>query len=757
MNAAPAIPEDQLPDWMKQALRGVDWGVLIVMLLRLGLSLAIWWQSDGLPRTYWGDSTMFRAADVAQALREGRLYPRWSPHALRGYGAPIAHFSSPAAPYLIGLLSLILDDDLILAARLLGTGALVMSGAAVYSLVARRSQATLGLVAALLYVFSPMNALIAPRIQGDFATVLALALWPALLWALDRLSNATSAWDEWAAALISAVLWLCDPRMALAGVALGLLDGLIRWKTLRATIWPLSLGLGLAAFYWLPAFAEAPSVTWSDNPLPAFSHPFHWADLLAAPRQLDPAALLQPMQYSLGWANLALTALAIAAHRRLPDNARRMVALYGGLALLMLVSAPWWMSAQPWLLGLVALALALVGAQALHLRQFLTDMSQRLALAMACLSILSVNAAVWLSPPPPSSDQRYTPLDQITYEIQGFGVATLPQGAPIPGPASLPNEAALLAGYRTNTLNRFSALPVLANQASVLENSSHRLRFQLRTTNYAETTLLLTAFEGWTASLGPTPLRLNSQSDGLTRLSIPRASSEELVISLESTPLRLSSWLMAWLSLAILAIRAHQRRLLIPQARLSDFPLLNRAEARLLLLVLVVCTLIGLALSLSPQPHRLRASAGHALGQAVPLNSRSDQDIVLMAYELPASHRLDQALPITLYWQAIRPLRQNLNVRLSLQSVSTSQNILISTPRPPASYPTRRWARNFYLVDSYQITLGPDVPTGRYLLSVELLACTEVCDESSRATFFDAQGRALGRSIALPQLIDIRP
>ncbi|MCS6834498.1 MAG: hypothetical protein NZ750_00585 [Anaerolineae bacterium] len=755
MNPTPAIPEDQLPDWMKQALRGVDWGALIVVLLCLGLSIAVWWQSEGLPRTYWGDSTLFRAADVAQALREGRLYPRWSPHALRGYGAPIAHFSPPAASYVIGLTSLILGGDLILAARLLGSGALILSGAAVYSLVARRSQAALGVVAALLYTFSPISALIAPRIQGDFALLLALALWPALLWALDRLGQGMSAWDEWAVALSCAALWLCDPRMALAGVGLGLAHSLIHHRALRSATWPLLLGLGLSAFYWLPAALEAPSISWSDSPLPAFDQIFDWAALLRPPQQLDPAALLQPMQYSLGWAALALASMALIFHQRLPNDARRVVIYYGSLSLALLSSASWWMSNQTWLLGLMTLALALTGAQSLHLRRFLHSTSQRLILALACLGILSANAAVWLSPSPPNSDQRYNPLDQVSYEIQGFGVATLPQGALVPGPIDLPNEAALLNGYRNNALNRFSASPVLANQASVLENSSHRLRFQLRTTNYVETTLLLTAFEGWTAILGPTPLRLGSQADGLMRLSVPRASSEELVVGLEGTPLRSSSWLMAWLSIAILVIRSRRRRLVIPKPRLSDFLLLSHAETRLLSLALIACAIIGLALSLAPRPYSLRASFGHALRHATPLNSRSNQDVVLLAYDLPGSQRLDQPLRVTLYWQAIRPLRQNLSVRLSLQSVSSGQSIPISTPRPPASYPTRRWLRNFYLVDQHRITLEPDTPTGRYLLRVELLVCAEACDESSRATFFDSQGRVLGRAVALPQVIDI--
>jgi len=756
MNAAPAIPEHELPDWMKQALRGVDWGVLLVIGLCLGLSLAVWWQGDGLPYTYWADSTMFRAADTAEALREGRLYPRWSPHALRGYGAPIAHFSPPAAPYLIGLASLVLDDDLLLAARLLGTAALVLSGAASYSLAARRGGAAVGLATALLYSFSPYSGLIAPRIQGDFPALLALALWPSLLWALDRLWQGMSAWDEWAVALSSALLALADPRFALVGLLVGLLEGLARRQDLRRMAWPAALGLGLSAFYGLPAWLEAASVPWSEGLLPPFSSPFAWPDLLRPPAQLDPAALLQPMQYSLGWPSLALALLALSAIRHMGEDARRSTVFYGGLGLLLLASAPWWVQDQPWLLGLLALALALIGGQSLHLRRQLPPSIQRLLLALACLGILSANAAVWLSPPPPASSQAYTPLEQINHEIQGLGIAVLPQGAPIPGPASLPSEAAILSGYRDDTLNRFSALPVLANQASVLENSSHRLRFQLRTTNYTETTLILSYFEGWSAWLNEAPLKLTQQDNGLARLSIPRASDEELVISLESSPLRLAAWAITWLSLASLAQRARRRHRLIPHARLSSFALLSAAEARLLLVVLLVCTALGLALSLAPWPLSLRASPGHGLGRAIPLNSRTDQDSTLLGYQLPARHSLSQVLPVTLYWQAVRPLRQAFAVRLSLQAVSSGQSVLVRAPRPPANLPTRRWMRNTYLVDQHQLSLPANLPPGRYILSVEWLACAESCDEDSRATFFDAQGRALGRAVALPQVIDIQ-
>ncbi|MFN8565114.1 MAG: hypothetical protein U0703_26605 [Anaerolineae bacterium] len=93
--ALPQFKRQDLPMWMQQAMRGTDWGVLIVLgfCLLLGWSFAL---QPGLPRTNASEHYVFRAADATQAFSEGRLYPRWSPYALGGYGAPIPSYYPPA-------------------------------------------------------------------------------------------------------------------------------------------------------------------------------------------------------------------------------------------------------------------------------------------------------------------------------------------------------------------------------------------------------------------------------------------------------------------------------------------------------------------------------------------------------------------------------------------------------------------------------------------------------------------------------------
>src|SRR5947208_13602575 len=82
------IAREDLPIWMQNSLRGTDWGVLIVLVFSL---LAAWpfLLQPGLPRTNASEHYVYRAADTAQAFAEGLLYPRWSPNALTGHGAPI--------------------------------------------------------------------------------------------------------------------------------------------------------------------------------------------------------------------------------------------------------------------------------------------------------------------------------------------------------------------------------------------------------------------------------------------------------------------------------------------------------------------------------------------------------------------------------------------------------------------------------------------------------------------------------------------
>lgn len=91
------ITKEDLPVWMRRAMRGNDWGAL----LTIGFSVLVAWYfvlNTDLPRYNMTESYAFQVADYAEAMQEGRLYPRWAAHAQGGFGAPIYHYYPPGAP-----------------------------------------------------------------------------------------------------------------------------------------------------------------------------------------------------------------------------------------------------------------------------------------------------------------------------------------------------------------------------------------------------------------------------------------------------------------------------------------------------------------------------------------------------------------------------------------------------------------------------------------------------------------------------------
>src|SRR5688572_28570408 len=106
------IPENELPNWMKQAQRTVDWGALLALAFAL---LAAWTflSENQMSASTQNEHFVFQANDIAQAMREGIFYPRWSPYAVQGYGAPIPHYYPQAAAYFVAVFDVLFTNDMV--------------------------------------------------------------------------------------------------------------------------------------------------------------------------------------------------------------------------------------------------------------------------------------------------------------------------------------------------------------------------------------------------------------------------------------------------------------------------------------------------------------------------------------------------------------------------------------------------------------------------------------------------------------------
>ncbi len=735
---------DDLPLWMQKALRGTDWGVLIVLAFSLVAAWPFLLQS-GLPLTNASEHYVYRSADYAQAFTEGRLYPRWSPNALTGYGAPIPNYYPPGAAYVPAVLDVFLTNDATLAVKLVYTLALCLAGAAVYTFVTRRSSAAAGVIAALLYVYSPYVGLTAPYLLGDLPGVICLMLIPALLWSVDRLLHLNQPLDLLYVAAVTAALLLTDVPAAIVGWTLA--AALLASNTGAYARWYLVIGagligVGLAGCFWLPALLEADAVQWFAHPL-AIPQQITLLDLLTPLRPVDPGALIPAPQFTLGLTLLVFTlaSLPVIGRRRLGFHALFLIL---GLALTALALTV--LSSEVWLLGPITLCFAVGSSAVIHWAKAQVYMPVLTAV------ILIAAAPIWLAPRWSQTPIDTSPQAQVQYEQQGFGIAVLPNGDPLPStisPTTAPNRA-LIASYGSGQVSKVAQDSNV--QIGILEHDSHGDQLQVQT--FAPLTLhILTAyFSGWTATFNGAPIPLVPGDDGLMTLSLDNGARGALTISLETTPPRLLGWVVSWLAFLLLGAIT-LLRLRHSRDRYEPLDLLPVTQARLLALVGVgfAIVLALIALPLAPLP--LQAQPNYTLAGAAPLDDSSDSGLEVMAYHLDSAvYHPGDTIHLTLYWQTLRFLSSNYTDRLSLLNLTDNTYIEPSDLTMPGGYPTLRWLPRFYVSDPHMMTLPSNFPAGSYSPALEV--CSDDCTPEDRVTFFSASGSS-SQVLVLPTILRV--
>ncbi len=755
--ATETVAQENLPIWMEKTLRGTDWGILIVLALSL---LAAWpfLLQSGLPRTNASENYVYRTADTVQALGEGRLYPRWSPNAINGYGAPIPQYYPPGAAYLPALLDVLLTNNATLAVKLIYSAAFLLAGGSVYAFVTRRSNARAGVVAALLYVYSPYLDLVAPHLLGDLPGMIGLALLPALLWSIDRLLQINRPFDLLYVALISAGLLLTDVHIAMAGWLLA--AALVAFSRQRFPRWYLALAagllsVGLAAFYWLPALAEADAVQWYVRP-DALAGTLTLGGLLAPLLPLDPGALLPLRQFTLGLAAplLALASIVPVMRRRLSFHALFLAA---GLVFIVLGLAV--LPSATELVGVIALCLA-IGASAV-----VTWNRKALLPAVTAGLILVAAAPGWLAPRWSAEPLDTSASAQLDYEQQGFGIAALPNGKALPSsiaPDSTPNRN-LIASTHAGVMNK--AESAVGAQVGVLAHNTHSDQFQAQTMAALTLHILTAYFPGWSARLNEDSIPLRRSTDGLIDVDLPGPVRGELQVTLGATPPRTFGWMIAWAALIVLGgLTLARSRRAARAVRMSHSPvleLLPKADALLLALLGVSFAAAVAATAIPGAPLRAQTEArpNYLLAGSATLDNRSDTGLELMAYRVEQqNYRRGDDIDLTLYWHTLRFLTENYAERLSLLDLQTGEYREPSDLRVPGGYPTRRWLPGYYIPDRYTFVLPPEFPAGDFSPALEVcLAAPDGCAQSGGPlTFFTGASTTYGPVLVLPIILNIQ-
>lgn len=777
--------QDDMPTWMRQAEQRVDWGVLLVFAFSILLAWPLVLR-PGLLQTNDMTSAVFMAADYANALQEGQLYPRWSAAALLGYGAPIPNYYPPGAPYFAALIDVLFTNDTVVAVKIVYVLALVMAGVGTYAFTLRWAGAKAGLFAAVLYVYSPYVGFTALYATGNLQEMLGLGLLPMTLWAVHRLLTRNRPYDFALVALIFAALCITHPGVAgvSALIAIGLMGWYARtkrrWSRIVAAAMALAFGVAITSFFWVPALAEQHLIRWQPAPYTPDVPGLSLIDLILPMRRIDLNEWVVTPQVKLGLPLMIFTILGGVNLYR--ERWRRgVVALFAISALVIVVGWLLLFPQETWLFGTMTFCLAIVGSAALRLRKMFSGQYRRLIPPVMLFAALVLAIPVWLPPFWSGTFDSLSLADQIVYEQQGYGVAVLPAGASVPVPVHLPQtlilDRDLVDGYQSGDAVRIPRTQLGSDgQVNLLSSRSHWGRYQVTMNEDVEIVVLRSYFPGWQGVLDGEALTLSPDAEtGLIRLVVPETEIEPLeasetdegrfappdsfqilLVRFDGTPTRRVAWAITWGAVGLMvleSLRRLRRRQKLPPELTSLIP---NKDSRLLGIIFGVFAVSVLFFANPETALTLHARPGYQLDGTAELRTLTGVGLEALSFDLPkTNYSVGETINFSVSWRTLRPLLLNYRVQVYLEDASNQTRWSQTEMRYLGRFPSRRWQTGFYVLDHYELPIPPTVRPGAYRIVIEVFDCNPDCANASNLGFFDTDANFLGNELVLPSVIQI--
>ncbi|HFC12016.1 MAG TPA: hypothetical protein ENJ56_04160, partial [Anaerolineae bacterium] len=259
---------------MRKPLASLIFHPLTFIFFLAGLAAAPLFKLNGLFNTHGGGDSPFllqRTHQMVTALRMGQFPVRWMPDGYFGYGYPFFNFYAPLSIYVSAVFKLI-GFSYTRAIQMAQLAGFMLAAWAMYRFVLRVFDSQLAAVlAAAVYTFAPFH-LVNVYVRGDsLAEFWAMAFYPLVLGSAENLLQSPPQKSRWryilALAFAFAGLVLSHNISALIFAPFLLLYSVIgivrhpathaeRGRLLGAFALAALLGVGLSAWFWLPALAE---------------------------------------------------------------------------------------------------------------------------------------------------------------------------------------------------------------------------------------------------------------------------------------------------------------------------------------------------------------------------------------------------------------------------------------------------------------------------------------------------------------------
>jgi len=749
----------------EQIWRRLDPGWIVVLALCL---VAVWpfLSRAGLPRETDAELHVFRVAELTHLIQQGEWYPRWASDFYYGYGYPLFNFYGPLTYYISVVFAALPGLGVVGGVKAVFVLGIVLSGLGMYAFARGRWGALGGVLAAIAYVYAPYLLLFDPYLRGNLAECFTFAIIPWVLWSFARLA-AGRGWRYLVGVAVGwAALMVTHNVMAMLLSALLVAYAAFEWLAHRRG-WPLStgalalvLGLGLAAFYWLPVFAERQFVQ-NENIIQGYfdfhDHFLSWDELLGPARIQDLGATFPDFHFNVGLGQgiLAGAVLFLLFYKtikallwketrgeRAPVSgypsplfalAFWLVVTLGLIFFMLPVSVPVWEAIPPlayiqfpWkLLGPLAFALAVLVGGLPWLAQELSGV--RLALPVMAGGGLLVLLAALPNTFPPAWDPDFggtAVVDHLRFERQGRAVGTTSAAEylPIwvrakPGPSAWLTEA-YEEGRSLNKLDPASLPP----DAKVVEavHSPTTDRFVVESPQAFTAKVLTFYFPGWRAWVDGEPVEIVPHDRlGFVTVQVP-AGRHTLELCFGSTPSRTAGTVISGVSLLVLAGLVLGTEFPVGTRRavslLRDISL--RTWAFLLGLAFLFFVVKVTVIDRQPDWFRFTSTGLEARPAQHKLQVNLADQVMLLGYDLPRIEVASGAeIPLTLYWKAIQPLPVNYSVFVHL--VRPPEHLWGQDDRlNPADFPTTRWPTDRYVRDRHNLPVLPGTPPGEYEIEV---------------------------------------
>ena len=540
-------------------------------------------------RAHDADHTVFYLIEFDASIRDGILWPRWSPDHAMGYGYPFWVVYAPLAYFAAEVFHL-LGVGFTASIKVVMALSALFGGWGMYALLRRwwgRNGIGRGaaLVGGLVYVYAPYH-LLTLYVRAAFAEYVAMAWFPWVILAFDDVVEWGGLRRIALAALALGALFLTHSATLMVFtplLAIYLLFALVR-KTIRQRreqeLWRQVIGsfaqvvaagllaIGLAAIFLLPLAAEQGAVQQKDWVAENYLYQKHfvWPNQFVDPFwgfgfSDDPTGPNDGMSFQLGIVGVVLALVAAvvglrrASHRR-GQTAFFVVALLAVLLLMMPLARPVWdafgpaaLIQFPWrLLSTASLFLAILAGAAVGNTLGTGEGSQFPAAHVLGLVVMLASLAFTV---PQYTDIQ--PIDESVQSIMRFELAypdMIGHTAAVQEPFT---ESPLLPQYLAGEPLQKVALIAGSGEVETLRTGGSSVDARVNLDSPSTVLFYTYDFPGWRATVDGQPAAHRTEPPyGLIAVDVP-AGDHRVSIRHGGTPDRDAGTWISVVSLALVA------------------------------------------------------------------------------------------------------------------------------------------------------------------------------------------------------------